>query len=483
MAQVTALATAAVAVAALGGGVAWATTVHVQSDHQITGTVGSVNDSSVAGTCGAAGEPGDFSLSQGGTPSTVEVEVPSTTFKDKGVGAPSFANVCVGSQVRALGAASTNDVVTATEVVVIPARAQHASGTVASVNGTGTAGACGTTGTAGNFVLTAPRADDIVDVAVPSTTFKDRGVSTPTFADVCVGAHARVVGTISADGSVTATEVVVIPPRPRVSGIVTAVNGISASGTCGTANEPGAFSLNQKGTTYTVEVGNPPPSFQEHGMSTPTFADVCVGSRVNAIGTVSSDDEVAATEVVVVPPPAQHVSGLVAAVDGASSSGSCGTAGADGDFVLQVKSTPYTVEVGNPPPSFQEHGVSEPSFADVCVGAEARVIGTLSSDDVVTATEVVVIPPRTQRVSGTVASVNGTSTCGKSGTAGAFILTARGSAYTVNVGNPSTTFQEQGVNAPSFASVCAGDKVKARGTVTDDKVVTATDVLVIVPSK
>ncbi|HEY5025539.1 MAG TPA: hypothetical protein VII76_11235 [Acidimicrobiales bacterium] len=483
MAKVTALATVAMAVAALGGGVASATTVHVQSDHQITGTVGSVDDSSVAGTCGAAGEAGDFSLNQKGGPSTVDVEVPSTTFKEKGVGAPSFANVCVGSQVRALGAASTSDVVTASEVVVTPARAQQASGTVAAVDGASTAGACGTTGTAGDFVLTTPRADDIVDVAVPSTTFKDRGVSTPSFADVCVGAHARVVGTISADGSDAAAVVVVVPPRPRVSGIVTAVNGTSSSGACGTADEPGAFSLNQKGTTYTVEVGNPPTSFQEHGMSTPTFADVCVGSRVSAIGTVSSDDDVAATEVVVVPPPAQHVSGLVAAVNGTSSSGSCGTAGADGDFVLQVKSTPFTVEVRDLSTTFKENGVRQPSFADVCVGAQARVIATISSDDVVTATQVVVIPPRTQQVSGTVASVNGTSTCGKSGTAGAFIVTARGSAYTVNVGNPSTTFQEHGVPAPSFAMVCTGDKVRARGTVTGDKVVTATDVLVIVPPK
>ena len=39
------------------------------------------------------------------------------------------------------------------------------------------------------------------------------------------------------------------------------------------------------------------------------------------------------------------------------------------------------------------------------------------------------------------------------------------------------------MSAPSFAAVCKGDKVKARGIVTQDNVLTATNVLVIVTSK
>jgi len=481
--MIATVAIGATAVAALCGGVASATTVQVQSHHQTTGTVGSVNGASAAGTCGTAGAAGNFSLSQKGTPYTVDVEVPSTTFKEKRVSTPSFADVCAGDQVRALGAVSTNDVVTATQVAVIPPRAQQVSGTVAAVNGTSTSGACGASGTAGDFVLTAQRASYVVDVAVPSTDFKEHGVSTPSFADVCVGAKARALGTIATDDVVTATEVVLIPLRPQVSGIASAVNGTRTAGACGTADEAGDFSLRQKGTTYTVEVGDPSTTFQEHGVSTPSFADVCVGSPVRAIGAVSTEDVVTATEVVVTAPRAQQVSGTVAAVNGTSTPGACGTTGEAGDFSLSQKGTTYTVEVGDPSTSFKEHRVSSPSFADVCVGAEVRATGTVSSDNVVTAAEVVVIPPRTQKVSGTVASVNGTSTCGRSGTAGDFILSSHSTTYTVDVGNPSTTFKEHGVNAPSFAAVCTGDKVRARGVVTGDNIVTATDVSVIAPPK
>jgi len=148
----------------------------------------------------------------------VEVEVPSTTFQDKGVSTPSFADVCAGGHVHALGALSSDDIVTATEVVVVPPRPRQVSGIVASVNGTGTTGTCGTAGEAGDFVLTASHATYVVDVSVPSTAFKEHGVSAPSFADVCVGAKTSVTRMISSDDVVTAADVVVIPPRPRVSG-------------------------------------------------------------------------------------------------------------------------------------------------------------------------------------------------------------------------------------------------------------------------
>ena len=61
----------------------------------------------------------------------------------------------------------------------------------------------------------------------------------------------------------------------------------------------------------------------------------------------------------------------------------------------------YTVDVGVPSTTFKEHRVNEPSFADVCVGDQARALGSVSTDDVVTATEVIVVPPSPQKVSGT----------------------------------------------------------------------------------
>jgi endonuclease YncB( thermonuclease family) len=176
-------------------------------------------------------------------------------------------------------------------------------------------------------------------------------------------------------------------------------------------------------------------------------------------------------------------SGTVASANGTSAPDSCGTAGSPGDFVLTSKGPPFTVDVGDPSTTFKDHGVATPSFADVCVGDKVRALGTISADDVVTATEVVVIPPRAQKVSGTVASVYGTSTCGKSGVDGAFTVSSHSTAFTVDVGNPSTTFRDHGVATPSLADVCVGDKVRALGTISPGHVVTASDVTVVLPSK
>ncbi len=279
-----------------------------------------------------------------------------------------------------------------------------------------------------------------------------------------------------------AAVVVVIPPRPLVSGAVTAVNGSATPGACGTAGDPGTFALDQKSTSYTVEVAVPSTIFKERGVTTPSFENVCVGARVRAVGAVSSDDVVTASQVVVIPPPAQHVSGAVTAVNGIAASGACGTAGDPGTFSLDHEGTPTTVEVQVPSTSFKEKGVNTPSFANVCVGAQVRVTGEVGHNGF-SATQVTVVPPRVRQVSGPVVSVNGTSTCGKSGVAGDFVITSGSSVYTVDVGSLSTTFQENGVNTPSFAAVCKGDKVRARGTVTQGNVLNAIDVVVIVPSK
>ena len=126
--------------------------------------------------------------------------------------------------------------------------------------------------------------------------------------------------------------------------------------------------------------------------------------------------------------------------------------------------------------------MNTPSFANVCVGAQVRVTGVAGHNGF-SATQVTVVPPRARQVSGSVVSVNGSSTCGKSGVAGDFVITSGSSVYTVDVGNPTTTFPGEGVNTPSFAAVCKGDKVRARGTVTHGNVLNATDVVVIVPSK
>ncbi len=469
------------AAAMSGGGAAAADTVHVQNHHATSGTVTSVNGTSVTGTCGTAGSPGDFGVMAQNTGYTVDVGVPSTTFKEHRVSEPTFADVCVGDQARALGSVSTDDIVTATEVIVVPPPLQKVSGTVTSVDGAGVAGTCGTAGSPGDFGVVSQNTGYTVDVGVPSTTFKEHGVSEPTFADVCMGDQARALGSVSND-VVTATEVIVVPPSPqRASGTVTSVNGAGGAGACGTAGSPGEFVLSSKGTPFTVDVAVPSTTFVDRGVSAPSFADVCVGDRTRALGAISNE-VVTATEVIVVPARPRTVSGTVTSVNGTAAGGGCGTSDAPGDFVLRAKGATFVVDVGATSTRFQEKGVSAATFADVCVGDQARSLGTVSND-VVTAAEVVVVPPRPQKVSGTVTSVNGKSRCGKAGMAGAFTLTSHDVVYTVDVGDPSTTFEERGVKAPSFALVCAGDKVRASGTVSNNDVVTASDVLVTVPSR
>jgi hypothetical protein len=164
-------------------------------------------------------------------------------------------------------------------------------GVVASVNGTDAAGMCGTAGSAGAFVVSGPRGtSSTVDVST-TTAFVEQGVSAPTFADVCVGDRTGSIGTVSS-GTFTATVVFVAPPPPPeprfVSGTVTSVNGTDTAGTCGTAGSTGSFVLNALHTTaVTVDVSTT-TTFSEHGVTSPTFANVCVGEHVGAVGIVTS---------------------------------------------------------------------------------------------------------------------------------------------------------------------------------------------------
>jgi len=152
-----------------------------------------------------------------------------------------------------------------------------------------------------------------------------------------------------------------------------------------------------------------------------------------------------------------------------------------GDFSVPTKSASYIVDVTRNT-AFAEKGVTAPSFADVCVGAHVGVAGPVSNSDVVSATSVTVTPPRAKKVSGTVASVNGSTRCGAAGESGTFTVTSHNTTYTMKVQPTATTFKEHGVRAPSFGTVCAGDKVRTIDSVSGSNNLTATQVIVI-PSK
>ena len=90
-------------------------------DGGVFGTVASVNGTSATGTCGVADTTGNFTVTVpwGSATDTVDV-TGATTFKAPGTTAPSFADVCVGSQVGAIGVV-TSGTVAATWVFVVPA--------------------------------------------------------------------------------------------------------------------------------------------------------------------------------------------------------------------------------------------------------------------------------------------------------------------------------------------------------------------------
>ena len=160
-------------------------------------------------------------------------------------------------------------------------------------------------------------------------------------------------------------------------GTVASVNGSTTAGACGLAGTAGTFTLTAfHGTTDTVGV-SPTTTFSEHGVTAPSFANVCVGEKVGAVGTISSAT-VTATGVFMTPPPMpkpplpkpQGVFGIVASVNGSTTAGACGLAGTAGTFTLAAfHGTTDTVDV-SPTTTFSEHGVTAPSFANVCVGRE-----------------------------------------------------------------------------------------------------------------
>jgi hypothetical protein len=318
-----------------------------------------------------------------------------------------------------------------------------------------------------------------VDVGT-ATRFAERGVTAPSFGTLCVGDTVRALGALS-NGALTALAVTIIPLVEKVSGTVASVNGTAAPGTCGSAGSGGAFTVASSSTTVPVQVGATTTSFRERGVGAPSFAEVCVGAVVRAIGAFVKGI-VSATTVTVIPPRPQRVSGIVDSINGTGTAGTCGTAGANGVFTVASGSTPSTVAVGAQT-IFREHGMSMSSFANVCVGSKIRALGTLTSSGALAAAMVTVIPPPPQRASGTVASVDGRAACGRSGTAGEFILTSGNNQYAVDVTPTNTIFKKQGVAAPSFATVCTGDTVRAVGSISPTGTFTAYSVWVLVPQK
>lgn len=134
-----------------------------------------------------------------------------------------------------------------------------------------------------SFTLTG-RDGTAVTVDVSSTTtYVDPAVTSPSLADVKVGAHVAVFGADSSN-TVTATKVAVGGPggpggRGGPHGTPPAAMGTVAS--VGT----NTFTLTDRdGKTVTVDVSST-TTYREAGVTSPTLADVKVGSHVAVFGT------------------------------------------------------------------------------------------------------------------------------------------------------------------------------------------------------
>ncbi len=163
-----------------------------------------------AGTVATVGTDSFTVKTHSGSTVTVDVNS-STTYKDRGVTSPTFTDVKMGGRVIVQGTTSSGTV-TATSVVIgfgSPASGSHGFGGHGGAGGTPPA-AFGTVETLGSDTFTVKTYNGstvTVDVN-SSTTYKDRGVTSPTFTDVKMGGTVIVQGTTSS-GTVTATSVVI----------------------------------------------------------------------------------------------------------------------------------------------------------------------------------------------------------------------------------------------------------------------------------
>ncbi len=214
---------------------------------------------------------------------------------------------------------------------------QRPGSVVTSVNGVATAGTCGIANTAGSFTVVGMRLRLVTVEVATTTSFTDSADPSPSFADVCVGTHVKLLGT-SSSGTLDATSVAVLPPNlARTKGVVTSVNGVSTAATCGTPGATGTFTFVGRRVSLVTVAVTPTTTFVDAAAPTPSFADVCVGEIVETLGTLSSDGVLAATSVTVVPPRPAQASGTVASVNGSSATSSCGSSGVAGFFTLAAR--------------------------------------------------------------------------------------------------------------------------------------------------
>ncbi len=177
--------------------------------------------------------------------------------------------------------------------------------------------------------------------------------------------------------------------------------------------------------------------------------------------------------------------GLVTMVNGSTADGTCGVAGASGNFTVVARNTSQTTIAVSSSTTFSGRDLTSPTFANVCVNETAGATGAVSGG-VFNATRVRIWapkPPRTVSAFGMVTSVNGSSTngaCGSAGAPGTFTLLGRNTSSTVVDVTSSTAFFGRDIALPTFANVCVNEMVGASGTASGGSIAAA-DVMIWSP--
>jgi hypothetical protein len=317
-----------------------------------------------------------------------------------------------------------------------PAPSPVVVGTVATV----------TTSPADSFTLTSFKGVTWTVTVTASTAYMERGVASAGFSNVTTGVKVRVFGASTGTDLVTATKVVIVQ-KPVVVGTVASVATTPAD----------TFTLTAwKGATWTVTVTTA-TTYAERGVTSPGFSNLAVGDQAVVYGTSTGTDLATATSVVII-----QRSVVVGTVASAPGSGDTFT-------VTACKGQTWTVTVTGST-TYTERGVSAPTLADVLVGDQAAVYGTVTGSDAVTASSVIITDRAV--VMGTVASVTTTP-------ADSITVTAwKSQTVTVDV-TSSTTYTERGVSSPTFSDIAVGDQVVVYGATTATATVTATSVVIM----
>ena len=361
-------------------------------------------------------------------------------------------------------------------------RSQFHSHTTGSWTPPAAAGKVGTVTPPGTFTVLDAHSSTTTTVVVSGpVTYKEWGVTMPSFSSVQSGDYVIVVGTTSGS-TVTPTSIIIMVPRPAPTPPA-AIGKVTTIGT-------GTFTITGlKGTVWTIDVTDGVTTYSENGVTTPppSFNSLTTNDFVSVQGTLTGTT-VSATSIRIFDPsrstagwglghrrrPGPPTMGWTPP----AAAGKVGTVTPPGTFtVLDAHSSTTTTVVVSGPVTYKEWGVTMPSFSSVQSGDYVIVVGT-TSGSTVTPTSIIIMVPRPAPTPP--AAIGKVTTIGT----GTFTITGlKGTVWTIDVTDGVTTYSENGVTTPppSFNSLTTNDFVSVQGTLTGTTV-SATSIRIFDPS-